>query len=269
MTLLVKNEDDIIKENIDFHLHHGVDYFIITNHNSSDNTLNILSEYQKLNLATIININSDTYEQHLWVSNMAKLAYSKFNNSWIINNDADEFWVPQPPFNNLKSILSLFNNHFKLHVQRFDFIYRSFKNIKFYNALIFRESSSKWTKCCHIATSDASIEIGNHNAFSPSLNHLPSAPIPPNLLKILHFPIRNPLKYIQKILHATPLLLNTPNLPPNSGFHWINLYNKIISNPNINPIDLLNLKSPEQINSELKNGSLVYDNSIESFFSSL
>ena len=45
MTLLVKNEDDIIEENIKFHLASGVDFIIATNNNSTDHTRDILLKY--------------------------------------------------------------------------------------------------------------------------------------------------------------------------------------------------------------------------------
>ena len=46
MTLLVKNEDDVIEENIKFHLASGVDFIIATNNNSTDKTRDIFLKYQ-------------------------------------------------------------------------------------------------------------------------------------------------------------------------------------------------------------------------------
>ncbi len=46
MTLLARDEGDIIRRNIEFHLSHGVDFIIATDNASSDNTRDILTEYK-------------------------------------------------------------------------------------------------------------------------------------------------------------------------------------------------------------------------------
>ena len=42
MTLLVKNEEDILEQNLIFHKEKGVDFFIVTDNNSTDRTPEIL-----------------------------------------------------------------------------------------------------------------------------------------------------------------------------------------------------------------------------------
>ena len=44
MTLLVRNEVDIIQANLEYHLAQGVDFVIITDHGSEDGTSEILRE---------------------------------------------------------------------------------------------------------------------------------------------------------------------------------------------------------------------------------
>ena len=46
MTLLVRNEEDILKENIEFHLNQGVDHIIATNNLSTDGTTQILEDFK-------------------------------------------------------------------------------------------------------------------------------------------------------------------------------------------------------------------------------
>ena len=45
MTLLVKNEEDILEENLLFHKYMGIDGFIITDNGSSDRTGDIIKKY--------------------------------------------------------------------------------------------------------------------------------------------------------------------------------------------------------------------------------
>jgi len=47
MTLLVRDEEDIIGENIEFHIRQGVDFFLVMDNNSIDNTKNILKKYEE------------------------------------------------------------------------------------------------------------------------------------------------------------------------------------------------------------------------------
>lgn len=93
MTLLVKNEEDIIEQNILFHHQMGVDAFIVTDNNSTDKTMEILLKYKEKGwIVEIIEEKSTGYEQKRWVDNMIMLAKKKYKAEWVINADADEFW---------------------------------------------------------------------------------------------------------------------------------------------------------------------------------
>ncbi len=94
MTLLVKNEIDILKDNIDFHLARGVDFIIATDNNSSDGTLELLKLYRDEGVLHLIEEPSDGYYQEAWVNRMAKIAYEEYEADIIFHNDADEFWSP-------------------------------------------------------------------------------------------------------------------------------------------------------------------------------
>lgn len=105
MTLLVKNEEQMIGRNIEFHKHMGVDGFIVTDNNSTDKTLSILKEYQKKGwILKIIQEPSTGYEQKKWVDRMVMLAKNKYKADWVINADADEFWYAKS--SSLKNELS-------------------------------------------------------------------------------------------------------------------------------------------------------------------
>ncbi len=93
MTILVKNEDDIIEANIRTHASLGVDAFVVMDNDSSDDTLEILEKLQTEFEIKIIK-EQGVYNQSKW---MKRLAYEakKLGASWVINNDADEFWIPK------------------------------------------------------------------------------------------------------------------------------------------------------------------------------
>ena len=95
MTLLVRDEADIVSANIEFHLARGVDFVIATDNLSVDGTTDILRAYEQRGVLHYIRQTDDDYAQHRWVTDMARLARAKFGADWVINNDADEFWYPE------------------------------------------------------------------------------------------------------------------------------------------------------------------------------
>ena len=92
MTLLVRDEIDIIKQNIEFHFANGVDFIIATDNGSVDGTREVLLEYQNRGRLELINEISQDYSQAEWVNRMGNLAFKKYKASFVFHCDADEFW---------------------------------------------------------------------------------------------------------------------------------------------------------------------------------
>ncbi len=93
MTILVKNEADIIEANIRTHSHLGVDAFTVMDNNSNDGTREILSKLSQEFDITIID-EKGYYQQKRFMTKLAFLSKKKYKPDWIINSDADEFWIP-------------------------------------------------------------------------------------------------------------------------------------------------------------------------------
>lgn len=105
MTLLVKNEEDLLERNLQFHKAMGVDGFIITDNNSTDTTPEIIRKYREKGwVLEAIRETSSGYEQKRWVDRMVCLAITRHGADWIINADADEFWYA--PSGSFKTELS-------------------------------------------------------------------------------------------------------------------------------------------------------------------
>ena len=94
MTLMVRDEADIIERQLDFHLAAGVDFFVVTDHESADGTSEILERYARRGLLHRIPVVSSAKRQAEWVTGMARMAAEDFGADWVINSDADEFWWP-------------------------------------------------------------------------------------------------------------------------------------------------------------------------------
>lgn len=96
MTILVRNESDIIEENVRFHAGQGVDAFVVMDNGSDDGTREILAELQKEFDLTIIDQPEQNYQQAKWMTELAFAAANQAGADLVISNDADEFWLATP-----------------------------------------------------------------------------------------------------------------------------------------------------------------------------
>ncbi|MGI9020601.1 MAG: sulfotransferase [Solirubrobacterales bacterium] len=93
MTLLVRDEADVVRENLDFHFSQGVDFAIVMDNRSRDGTREILSEYEARGLVRVMD-EPGVYSQARWLTRMARIAVEEEGADWVLPNDADEFWLP-------------------------------------------------------------------------------------------------------------------------------------------------------------------------------
>jgi len=98
MTILVKNEADIIEANIRTHAALGVDAFAVMDNDSTDGTREILEKLQREFELLIID-EKGQYNQAKWMKQLASIAKNDLKADWVINNDADEFWLPSNDMN--------------------------------------------------------------------------------------------------------------------------------------------------------------------------
>jgi hypothetical protein len=96
MTLKVRDEADIIEDNLRYHRALGVDFFVVTDNASVDGTAEILERYQQAGLAHVIHEpTSGLWMNEVdWTTRMARIAAAEYGADWVFNNDADEFWWP-------------------------------------------------------------------------------------------------------------------------------------------------------------------------------
>lgn len=205
MTLLVRDEADIVDAHLSFHLNAGVDYFIATDHASSDGTTEILERYAAQGVLRLIHESDTQFLQSRWVTRMARLAATNFGADWVINSDADEFWWPSG--GDLKTVLSLVPERFGvLHTFVRAFLPRSGSG-PFSERLIVRltpnaaindpaTSFRVSVRLCHRASPTVVVATGNAGVTGTSF--VPMRGWTP--LEVLHFPIRSYEQFERKFL---------------------------------------------------------------------
>ena len=95
MTLLVRNEVDIIEDNIRFHAAQGVDCFAVMDNGSTDGTREVLEKLKTEFDLDVIDQPAQNYQQALWMTQLAEYARTTLKADLVISNDADEFWLAQ------------------------------------------------------------------------------------------------------------------------------------------------------------------------------
>ncbi|HUP32092.1 MAG TPA: glycosyltransferase family 2 protein [Gaiellaceae bacterium] len=95
MTLLARDEADVIESWLTFHLSAGVDFVVATDNRSVDGTTDVLERFARERHVHLLHEQGDDLRQDEWVTRMARLAATDFGADWVINSDADEFWWPR------------------------------------------------------------------------------------------------------------------------------------------------------------------------------
>ena len=95
MTLLARDEADVIEPWLAFHLGAGADFVVATDNRSQDGTTEVLERYAQEGHVHLIREPGEDLRQNEWVTRMARLAATDFGADWVINSDADEFWWPR------------------------------------------------------------------------------------------------------------------------------------------------------------------------------
>jgi len=95
MTILVKNEIDIIEDNIRTHAKLGIDSFLVMDNGSTDGTREMLATLTNEFDIHIIDQPEQNYQQREWMTKLAFEARDRLGADWVVSNDADEFWIPK------------------------------------------------------------------------------------------------------------------------------------------------------------------------------
>ena len=197
MTLLVRDEADVVNAQVAFHLHAGIDFVIATDNASSDGTTEILERYERAGHLRLIREPADDMRQDEWVTRMARLAATEHDADWVLHADADEFWWPRG--GSLQDVLATVPTRFGVVRGCWrHFLPRPDDGSFFAERMTVRLAApahpgDKETifhahqKVAHRAHPEVVIERGNHNAEAAGLEPLRGW----HPLEVMHFSFRS------------------------------------------------------------------------------
>jgi hypothetical protein len=218
MTLLVRDEADILGAQLAFHLSAGVDFVIAIDHASVDGTTEILESYVSAGYLRLLR-ETGAMREIEWRTHLARLASDEHGADWVISSDADQFWWPRG--GSLKEALAAVPMRFGA-IHGFDrvFVPRPEDDAHFAERMIFRMSATAsinapastyrpLIRVVHRGDSRVIVARGSH-----SISGAPLVPLPNwHPIEVLHFPWRSSAQMARKARHLVKAFEGGPRLP--------------------------------------------------------
>jgi hypothetical protein len=226
MTVLVRDNSDLIEHHIRYHLAQGVDFFVVTDNGSVDGSREILERFRQQGVMHIIDEPEDTFSQNVWVTRMSQYAHETLRADWIIHSDADEFWWTEP--GTLRDLFSEYGMEIEqVSAERKNFLPSANPRAPFWEQMIYREivslNASGYplpSKVAHRARSGVVVGMGNHTIPQGFDSEI----MPEPALTIFHFPYISFEQLQTKIRLGGAALERNTSLPPQAAYTWRELF---------------------------------------------
>jgi hypothetical protein len=204
MTMVVRDEEDVVGANLDYHLAQGVDAILVTDHASSDGTPEILAEHARGGRVHVDRDEGAAHDQVSRVNRLTRIAAETHRADWIIHCDADEFWMPA--LGSLRDAFAAVPERFGyLQVQRTNFVPLADDERPFHERMVVREQSSVnlrgdslEPKVAQRPAAAAGVVPGNHDLQDPVMDAAPDI----GAVSVGHFPIRSFEQFERKVINT-------------------------------------------------------------------
>ncbi|SHH86281.1 glycosyltransferase family 2 protein [Cognatishimia maritima] len=246
MTLLVRDEIDIIQQNLDFHFSQGIDHIVVIDNGSVDGTRDILADYAREAPVTVLDEPEQNYNQSLWMSNAAFLARDTLGATWVLNNDADEFWLSRT--GDLKDQLAG-QTADGLKCERYNMLFaydQARPPTRWSERALYRVTTPQAVPVSELPLLTPlpcpyfyrklppkilcqtrglqEITQGNHNA-----RYAHKAAVVPSDIQIYHYPVRSEQQMQSKVENGGASYAANADFPMNMGWHWRRWYQMLHS----------------------------------------
>lgn len=226
MTLMVRDEADVIAAMIEHHLAQGIDLIIATDNASTDGTREILSRYAELGVVELHDDPRLEKQQAEVVTAMARRAYTEHGAAWVINADADEFWFASSGDTVADALAKV-----PASVQSFDarvrnlvgepmesgsvlatHVWRDERSDEALHAVGLHAHPTQ--DCVHRGSAHVTVQQGNHGTSLPLSDKVSEA----SALEVLHVPYRQWSRYQERVRN-TAAAYERSGLSPSPRHH--------------------------------------------------
>jgi hypothetical protein len=200
MSLLVRDEADLVDAWLRYHLTRGVDVVLVTDHGSTDGTSEILAEHARDGRVVVHREDAGVLRQSEWVTRMSRVLATEHGADWVMPSDADELWWPRGGsfVDVFASVPARFGVVRALMRQ---FVFRPGEGPPLERMTARARPSADLgspyhaqVKVAHRGVADAKVGVGNHDVEGRGLRVLREwFPI-----EVLHFPIRSEAQLADK-----------------------------------------------------------------------
>ena len=271
VTAMIRDEADIIRQWLDYHVAQGVDAILITDNGSTDGTTEILQEYADRGIVDLRHDPVQRKQQGSIVTAMARDAHTVHGADWVVNADADEFLSAVDRTLRLTDVFA-----------RLDPAIRSFSvpvvnlvgPIAWYGAgidrLTWRDERSNadlqqvgvlaqpTPNAVHVGTADVVVAQGNHMVSIGS----EGAPPAELALEVLHLPWRSWAQFRHKVDISGRAYEANPTLRPSPNHHGMRDYARHLEGT------LLPYYALRHV-ADAADGAFRHDGTLPAFFASL
>jgi hypothetical protein len=235
VTVMVRDEVDIMAAMVEHHLAQGADLIIATDNGSVDGTTEVLQQYADLGVLELHHDPVFRKQQHAVVTGMARRAATEFQADWVINADADEFFVPCDPRLTLRSALEAIPTSLgAFTVPVTNLVGPPAMRGSGIDRLLWRDlrTSDQLHRIGIYAqpTADA-VHRGDPEVVVAQGNHFVSLksngqPDPAYGLEVLHLPWRSWLQYERRVVNTGRSYEANPDLRPSKNHHGMADYRR-------------------------------------------
>lgn len=235
MTMMVRDEIDVIAAMVEHHLAQGVDLIIATDNASVDGTTEVLAAYEAAGKLELHHDPEHRKQQGVVVTRMARRAYTEHGADWVVNADADEFFVPVDTRLTLREAFE----HIPLDLAAFtadvvNLVGRPIERGSGIPPALWRDVRPVWAlndigihahptpNAVHRGDPDVTVAQGNHFVSLKSKGQPP----PPFELQTLHLPWRSYAQLEAKVTAAGRAYAANPHLRPSRNHHGMSDYRR-------------------------------------------